>query len=267
MLPTVLPTLFLGHGGGPLPLLGHESHTDLIRTWAPESPVHRVLHNPAVKAIVVVSAHHETVDRSVQVMTDAQPSLLFDYGGFPPETYTYTLPNPGAPALATRVLAQLTAANIQARPQSGRGHDHGVFIPLLGLGVARHRPSLPVISVSLRGPGVHRPEVTSDHLRMGHALADLRSEGVLLVGSGNSIHGRCTPAQSSAYDQHLRSLAAQGPSAFERWAEHPATRVCHARPEHLLPLLVCAGAAPSATVEAIQHTSMGDDSSHFVFRG
>ena len=198
---------------------------------------------------------------------DPRPGLLFDYGGFPPETYRYTMDNPGSPELGQRVLDLLRAADIPSQAQSGRGHDHGVFVPLLGLGVTTERPSLPVVSISLRGPGVRRTGLTEEHFAMGRALAPLRREGVLVLGSGNSVHGRCTPEQAKAFDEHLQALAAEGPEALRRWDEHPAASVCHARPEHLVPLLVCAGAAAGATVESVPHDFMGDAACHFLFHG
>lgn len=261
----MLPTVFIGHGGGPLPLLQHPSHAGLIQTWEDGGVIRSAIHDPAVDALVVVSAHHESRDGSVEVMSDAHPSLLFDYQGFPPASYNYKLGNPGAPQLAQRVSALLRDAGIQTTPGTGRGHDHGVFVPLLGLGIEEN-PTLPVLSVSLRGPAVHRPNLAQDHLDMGAALAPLRSEGVLIVGSGNSIHGKCTFEQSQSFNDHLQSIVAEGPDALHRWADHPMAKVCHRRPEHLVPLFVCAGAAPGATVEPIEYTTMNEASSHFVFR-
>ncbi|WP_165703966.1 DODA-type extradiol aromatic ring-opening family dioxygenase [Enhygromyxa salina] len=264
------PTLFLGHGGGPLPLLDHAGHAELVRTWAPDLPIHAALHDRSVTTIVVISAHHESRDASVHVMADAAPGLLFDYSGFPPQSYEYTISNPGAPAVATRIVELLTGAGIPSALERGRGHDHGVFVPLMGLQVTTARPELPVVSVSLRGPVDYRagePQLTESHWAMGLALAPLRSEGVLLVGSGNTYHGRATPAEAAGFDTFLRSLGDTGPSALRRWAEHPAARGCHPRPEHLLPLLVCAGAASTSTqVESMPHDFMGHAASHFIFR-
>jgi len=261
----MLSVAFIGHGAGPFPLLGMSHHADLVRTWAPGGRLHLMLNDLRVKAIVIVSAHHEPRDGVVEVMTDEQPGLLFDYSGFPRETYEYTLPNPGSPKLARRVLDLLQRAGIPARGQSGRGHDHGVFVPLLGLGLNASRPTLPVVSVSTRGSGGDLRDLTTDHTAMGLALAPLRKEGILLVGSGDTIHGRCRPDQAVAYDEHLQGLATAGAHAFSRWADHPMTQVCHPRPDHIVPLLVCAGAAPASVVQGIQHQFMGFAASHFVF--
>lgn len=261
----MLPTVFINHGAGPFPLMGHPHHADLLRTWAQGQAVSEIVSNTAVRAIVVISAHYESSDAAVDVMGDPKPNLLFDYHGFPPETYRYTLPNPGSPALAERVVQLLNGSGVVARTQTGRGHDHGTFVPLLGLGLHRERPALPVISVSIRGPGVRRDELNDDHYEMGRALAPLRSEGVLLVGSGNSIHGRCAPEQAQAYDDHLQTLAQRGPEAFRHWDAHPMGRVCHPRPEHVLPLLVCAGAAPNDQVDTVRHRFFGFAASHVIF--
>lgn len=266
--------VFLGHGGGPMPLIGDPGHDALVETWAPGSPMHDALHAPGVEALIVVSAHHESRDGSVLVMMDESPGLLFDYSGFPPETYTYTMPNPGAPELAKRVLEALQAAGVAAREERDRGHDHGVFVPLLGLGVHEARPGLPVVSVSLRGPaayptasarGEHEGDLTRQHWELGRALAPLLGDGTLLIGSGNTFHGRATKAEARAFDEHLRALAEASPAHLRRWENHPAARKCHPRPEHLLPLLVCAGAASDARVRSVPHDFMGYAASHFLF--
>jgi aromatic ring-opening dioxygenase catalytic subunit (LigB family) len=252
-----------------MPLIG--KNRDLMRTWAPGSSLHSILHSPDIKSIVVISAHHESDDGSVLVMNDLKPKLLFDYSGFPPETYEYTLPNPGEPSLAARVTSLLSAASIPTRTEPGRGHDHGVFVPLLALEVASKRPTLPIVSVSLRGPAAYRTGVNlnSLHWEMGRALAPLRNESVLLLGSGNTYHGRASPAEAASFDEHLRALAEEQGRDLRRWEEHAAARKCHPRPEHLLPLLVCAGAAEAAgavAVESSPHDFMGKAASHFVFR-
>jgi aromatic ring-opening dioxygenase catalytic subunit (LigB family) len=297
---SLLPVLFLGHGGGPLPLLGHEGHYDLLRTWKEDELIYQTLHDEAVKAIVIVSAHYESIDGSVSIMTDENPELLFDYGGFPPETYQYTMPNPGNPALGRRISTLLTAAKITNKFEKDRGHDHGVFVPLMALGIAAKRPTLPVISISLRGPCDYRnPSALNEaHYRCGAALAPLRKEGCLIIGSGNSFHSmqRVASKQTIEFDKHLALLAiagaARGAAGIEGgereedlrdWLSAPYARTCHPRPEHIIPLLVCAGAgggtitsssdsgssngsrSGSGSVPVIPHDFMGNRASHFVF--
>ena len=189
------------------------------------------------------------------------------------ETYEYTWPNPGSPRLAARASALLSQASIPSKVESGRGHDHGVFVPLLGLELAKKRPTLPVVSASLRGPASYgsRADLNAIHWEMGRALAPLRNESVLILCSGNSYHGQASAEEAATFDEFLRALAerrAGGGRDLRNWQEHPAARRCHPRPEHLLPLLVCAGAASVAEgeVESLPHEAMGRASSSFVFR-
>jgi aromatic ring-opening dioxygenase catalytic subunit (LigB family) len=182
---------------------------------------------------VVISGHHESDDGSVSVMADSNPGLLFDYNGFPPESYQYKLPNPGNPELAQRIQALLTAAHIPNQAEEGRGHDHGVFVPLLGLDIPQ-RPDLPIVSVSLRGPAAFRTQgpdkqLTELHWALGRALGPLREEGVLILGSGNTHHGRSTRAEAAEFDANLHRLAQSDETGLKQWEGHPAARKCHGR--------------------------------------
>ncbi len=195
------------------------------------------------KALLVISAHWESPLPTV--ISSTQPPLLYDYSGFPPDTYALTWPAPGSPSLATRVQTLLGAAGIQSATDSTRGFDHGVFIPLK---LAYPQAQLPTVQLSLRA-GLDPAE----HLAMGRALAALRDEGVLIVGSGMSYHNmrgfNSGPAgdDSKRFDHWLRQVAAEPQPARDAqltgWATAPAARACHPREEHLLPLMVTAGAA------------------------
>src|SRR5690606_25482911 len=128
-----------------------------------------------------------------------------------------------------------------------RGFDHGTFVPLK---VAYPDPTLPVVQLSL----VHGLD-PAEHLRLGRALARLRDEGVFIVGSGMSYHnmrgfmqaGALAPADT--FDAWLRQTLTAPPEERDRalsdWDQAPAARACHPREEHLLPLMVIAGAAGS----------------------
>jgi aromatic ring-opening dioxygenase catalytic subunit (LigB family) len=194
------------------------------------------------KAVLVVSGHWET-DRPT-VNTAAQPPLLFDYYGFPEHTYRLTYPASGAPALARRVRDLLADAGIETDEDAGRGLDHGVFVPLK---LVYPDADVPVLQMSLRSD--LDPEA---HLAIGRALAPLRDEGVLIVGSGMSYHnlpklmsGRDNE-EAAAFDAWLAS-ALEGPRGraerLAAWEAAPAARASHPRAEHLLPLMVAAGAA------------------------
>jgi 4,5-DOPA dioxygenase extradiol len=242
-----LPVLFLPHGGGPLPLLGDPSHTALTR-FMQEIPAR--LGRP--RAILVISAHWECPRPAVTAAP--APALIYDYYGFPPESYQLRYPAPGDPHLAARVAALLGEAGIAAEGDPERGFDHGLFVPLL---LMYPQADIPCVQLSLLSS--LSPE---QHLRLGEALQPLREEGVLILGSGLSFHNLraffSTPtaaqvADSLAFDQWLRdTLTSEALSPAQRrrrlldWQQAPAARFCHPREEHLLPLHVCAGAAAAS---------------------
>lgn len=239
------PTLFVPHGGGPWPFVDlggfiPERDIESLRAYFVGLP--SALPEPP-RALVVVSAHWE--QSVATVMTAAHPPILYDYGGFPREAYSITWPAPGDPALAERVLGLLEGAGIRARADAQRGYDHGTFIPFK---VAWPEADVPAVQVSLKA-GLDPAE----HLALGRALAPLRDEGVLLLGSGMSYHnlrdfGTAASARASElFDAWLRDAATAPPATRTRllteWRAAPAARHAHPREEHLLPLMVVAGAA------------------------
>lgn len=240
-----MPAIFVPHGGGPWPFVkldGFVSERDvgLLRTYLEELP--RQL--PArPKALLVISAHWE--ESVATVMTSPAPPILYDYGGFPPDAYTIQWPAPGDPALAKRVVSLLEAASIPAKTDAQRGFDHGTFIPFK---VSWPAADLPTIQLSLKSS--YDP---ADHLAMGRALAPLRDEGVLILGSGMSFHSfrswRMGTAEkdSAPFDAWLKQTAAASPEArnqlLREWASAPGARAAHPQEDHLLPLMVVAGAA------------------------
>jgi len=239
------PTLFVPHGGGPWPFVDlggfiPERDIESLREYfvglpsaLPERP----------RALLVVSAHWE--QSVATVMTAAHPPILYDYGGFPREAYSIQWPAPGDPALARRVVELLEASGIAARTDAQRGYDHGTFIPFK---VAWPEADVPAIQLSLKA-GLDPTE----HLALGRALAPLRDEGVLLLGSGMSYHnlrdfGTAGSARASElFDGWLRDAATAPPATRTRlltdWKSAPGARHAHPREEHLLPLMVVAGAA------------------------
>jgi aromatic ring-opening dioxygenase catalytic subunit (LigB family) len=170
--------------------------------------------------------------------------MLYDYYGFPPESYTITWPAPGHPALAARVRKLLEGAGFQTAANDERGYDHGTFVPLK---LTYPDADVPVVQLSLKS-GLD-PE---EHLAMGRAIAPLRDEGVFIVGSGMSYHnlrafGPQAKPVSEAFDAWLREAATAEPAERDRllarWASAPSAREAHPREEHLIPLMVIAGAA------------------------
>jgi aromatic ring-opening dioxygenase catalytic subunit (LigB family) len=197
----------------------------------------------APTALLVVSAHWEAPVPTV--MTSEHPSILYDYYGFPPESYTITWPAPGAPKLASRVRELLGAAGIANEADATRGYDHGTFIPLK---LTYPDANVPAIQLSLvQGLDPAR------HLELGRALAPLRDEGVFIIGSGMTFHNlrafrdpRAAPV-AEAFDEWLRETmtldAASRNARLQQWTSAPAARAAHPREEHLIPLMVAAGAA------------------------
>jgi aromatic ring-opening dioxygenase catalytic subunit (LigB family) len=240
-----MPVAYLPHGGGPWPFVemgfGERAETDELANY-----LRSVQSLPAARpeALLVVSAHWE--EPVPTVMTGAHPPLFFDYYGFPPEAYRLTWPAPGDPALAARVQRLLQGAGFATAADAERGYDHGTFVPLK---LTYPAADVPVVQLSLvRGLD------PAEHLRMGRAIAALRDEGVFIVGSGMSYHnmrgfnaGGGARAVSEAFDAWLREAATSEPEARDRalaaWASAPSARQAHPREEHLLPLMVIAGAA------------------------
>jgi 4,5-DOPA dioxygenase extradiol len=239
--------LFIPHGGGPLPLLnepGHIAMNRFLRGFA------ATIVKP--EAIVVISAHWE--EPVIAITAAVSPSLLFDYYGFPAETYEYQYPAPGHPKLAERVESLLQSAGIDSRLDHQRGFDHGMFVPLM---MMYPEADIPCIQISLAAS-----LDAAEHVRIGQALGTLKDENLLILGSGFSFHNM--QASMSLNDDSVD----QGNQEFETWLAEtcsdrnlsekeretrlvdwesaPHARYCHPREEHLLPLQVCYGVAQSA---------------------
>lgn len=242
MTDTTLPTVYLPHGAGPCFFMawgrGPADTWDRTAAWLrgliaglPERP----------KAILVVSGHWEAP--AFTVGSAPRPELIFDYYGFPPHTYELTFEAPGAPELAVRVHDLLADAGLPAAADPQRGWDHGVFIPLK---LVTPDADIPVLQLSLTGD-----LDPARHLAAGRALRPLRDEGVLIVGSGMSWHNMrgfspaytATSAQFDAWLDEAVSDPETRDQALARWEAAPAARLAHPREEHLLPLMVAAGAA------------------------
>ena len=235
------PTLFIPHGGGPCFFMD-----DPKGIWTGMGAFLRTLpaRLPAKpSAILLVSGHWETDGFAFTSAT--HPGLLYDYNGFPPHTYQIAYPAAGDPGLVADAVSLLARADIHGQGDAVRGFDHGVFVPLK---VAFPDADIPVVEMSVdRGLD---PEL---HLAAGRALAPLRDRGVLIVASGMSFHnmrGYGDPrftAPSEAFDGWLAdTVASDGPARRERlldWQAAPSAQVSHPEAEHLLPLMVAAGAS------------------------
>ena len=230
-----MPVLFQAHGAPPL--LDDAEWVRELADWG------KALPRP--KAIVVVSAHWEA--RPLSIGATRPMPLIYDFYGFPDRFYQLQYPAPGAPDVAARIRGLLAGANIAATDEPERGLDHGVYVPLLCM---YPDAQIPVLQISL--PSMDPREL----LAVGRALAPLRDEGVLLIGSGFITHNlralslRETPAWASDFDQWTANAVNKHDidALLEYRNKAPGVRESLPTHEHFVPLIVAAGAAPDATV-------------------
>jgi aromatic ring-opening dioxygenase catalytic subunit (LigB family) len=259
----MLPSFYTPHGGGPCFFMddpqgmwtGMARFLRELPASLPEKP----------RAILVVSGHWET--RGFALTSGEAPPLYFDYYGFPPHTYQLRYDAPGAPALATQVAQLLRDAGFAAALDDTRGFDHGVFVPLK---VVYPDAQIPVVELSLDAS-----LDAATHLAAGRALASLRSAGVLILCTGMSCHNLralgdprllAPSTQFDAWLQQAACAAGEERSAkLARWHEAPSAQICHPRPEHLLPLMVAAGASDSPGKRVYNEAVMGSMISGFRF--
>ena len=262
------PTLFVNHGGGPLPLLGRQPELvqhmkETVTKWLPST-------KPS--AVVVLSAHWES--NPVKITSSPNPDLYFDYYGFPPESYDYKYPAPGNPALAEKIHKLLGKQGIRSELDPKRGLDHGVFIPLM---IMYPEADIPVVAVSMDS------SLSSEkNMAIGKALEPLRDEGVLILGSGFTFHNMQaffhpsshTLKQSRRFNHWLQETLGSSSRAsmsdvlpkLAAWEEAPGARVCHPREEHLLPLFMTAAAAgPDAKATLVWSKTDKHAISSFMF--
>ena len=172
-----LPTYFISHGGGPWPWMKKEMGATYDQLAASLADMPRQI-GRTPKAILMVSAHWEAPAFTVQ--GNPKPPMIYDYGGFPAHTYEVHYDSPGSPELAQRVQSLIAAAGLPVQIDPERGYDHGMFSPMAAM---YPKADVPVVQLSLR-----RGLDPAEHLALGRALAPLRDEDVLIVGSGLSYH-------------------------------------------------------------------------------
>lgn len=235
-----LPTYFISHGGGPWPWL-----PDMRKGMAVlEASLAAMPGEIGVvpKAVLMISGHWEEDDFAV--MSSPAPGMVYDYGGFPDFTYKIKYAAPGAPDIAAHIAGLLKAAGLPTHLDATRGFDHGVFSPMQ---VIYPNADVPLLQVAINhnyDPG--------QHLALGRALAPLRDEGVLIVGSGLSYHnmrgfGPQGKEPSAQFDAWLHKALMSAPdkreAALLNWEAAPSARACHPQEDHLVPLFAAVGAA------------------------
>ena len=239
MMTAALPSLFVSHGAPNLVLQ--------------EAPARRFLEAlgqrlPRPRAILVATAHWET--EAAQAGGAAQPATVHDFGRFDDRLFQMRYPAPGDPALATRAAHLLAEAGLASAVDPRHGLDHGVWVPLL---LMYPDADIPVVPFSVQ------PEMgPAHHYRVGQALAPLRHDGVLVMGSGSYTHdlgrfrGRAldgaSPEDVAAFagwfDDALLAGRMDDLLAYRTRAPHAAEN--HPTEEHLMPLFVAMGAGGRA---------------------
>ena len=245
--------LFLSHGGGPLPVLGDPSHAEMVRELR---SIAANIERP--EAIIVVSAHWE--ERVATITSSASPGIIYDYYGFPPESYEIRYPAPGAPELARRLRSAVEEHGITVTLDGERGFDHGLYIPLKIMYPEADIPCIQLSLLSSLDPAAH--------ISLGEAITDITGDGVLVIGSGFSFHNlkaffsseaSLPDAKNEAFERWLIDTCsnpgldeAERTSRLLAWESAPHARYCHPREEHLLPLHVCYGVAKRAAAAVVE---------------
>ncbi len=244
------PTIYVSHGS-PMVMLENTAARDFLSGYG------KTLGKP--KAILVATAHFEA--RTPLLTADAKPEMIYDFGGFPQALFEMTYPAPGSPQLADRAAGMLVAAGFDAHPVTGRGYDHGTWVPLK---LMFPDADIPVVQVSIQTNlgGAH-------HVALGRALAPLRDEGVLIVGSGSITHNlreymrtrapldAPPPDWVKTFDLWVREKVEAGAlDDIARYLERaPFARENHPSAEHYLPLPFAMAAAGEGARGECVHTS------------
>lgn len=228
----MMPAVFVGHGS-PMNAIHPNRHT---MAWADFASS---LDKP--RAILAISAHWHV--RAVAVTAMPSPRTIHDFGGFPDELFQVRYPAAGSPDLAERV-AELLAPEPVLRDVSEWGLDHGTWSVLVHM---FPDADVPVVQLS-----IDARKSFAEHLAIGRALAPLRNEGVLIVGSGNMVHNlslidwHCDEGGfdwAEDFDRWTREMLESDPSALIDAASHPAYARAVPTDEHFLPAVYVAGVA------------------------
>jgi 4,5-DOPA dioxygenase extradiol len=244
----MLPSLFLSHGAPTLPLDDCPAR-EFLKSLGP------TLARP--RAILAISAHWET--KAPAVNRVAVNDTIHDFFGFPEALYRMRYPAPGSRALAERTAELLVAAGLDCAMDDARGLDHGAWVPLM---LIYPSADIPVVQLSIQS--ALGPE---HHLKLGRALAALRSEDVLIAATGSFTHNLRSmargqlaapePAWTSEFCDWIHAALSEGRIsdllAYRGSAPHAVQ--AHPSEEHFLPLFVGLGAGGEGTKATRLHRS------------
>lgn len=226
------PILFIGHGS-PMNALADNEYSRTLNDLG-----ERLLKNPP-KAILMISAHWETAHGTHFTM-DTKPRQIYDMSGFPDELYEIKYQPSGYPQMFDK------KTELGIKPDNSWGLDHGAWSTLVHL---FPKADIPVVQLSL-----DRSKSFTEHYRLAEKLADLREQGILILGSGNIVHNlrnfdwkekAPVMAWSSDFDHwvHQQVKNRDDQNLIENWDKHPAGKLAVPTPEHFLPLVYCLGAS------------------------
>jgi 4,5-DOPA dioxygenase extradiol len=245
----MLPALFVSHGS-PMLALTDAPARDFLRGLG------RAIGRPS--AILVASAHWETRVPTFNAVT--RNATIHDFYGFPAELFAMRYEPAGAPALARRAAGLLAAAGLPSAIDTERGLDHGAWVPLC---LMYPEADVPVLQV-----GIQSGLDPAHHWRLGRALAGLRAENVLVVGSGSFTHNlsrmrrgavdAAEPADVVAFSDWVDGAIVGGrvEDLLAYRARAPFAVQQHPTDEHLLPLFVALGAAGETVAAERLHSSV-----------
>ena len=250
---TQQPSLFISHGA-PTLVLDASPARDFLERLGTQ------LERP--KAILIISAHFDA--RNPTLTSGAAPRTIHDFGGFGPEMHAMQYPAPGDPGLAERAAAMLRASGLDAVTDGERGLDHGAWVPLK---LAYPEADIPVVQLS-----ISMNQSPEWHYRLGQAIAPLRDEGVLIIGSGGTTHNLRAFFTGS---YKIDSDAPEWVTLFSEWVaekvaandrgalieaveQGPMARQNHPSMDHILPFFVALGAGGEGAGERLhQSTTYG----------
>jgi 4,5-DOPA dioxygenase extradiol len=259
-------TLFLSHGGGPLPLLSDPQHLEMVNCL---NNIAKKIPKPS--AIIVISAHWE--EDIPTITSGSAPDLIYDYYGFPEASYNIKYPCKGNPTLATHIHNALKKEGIQSKLDAQRGFDHGLFIPLK---IMYPLADIPCVQISLMS------HLNPDkHIHIGHVLQQIDTDNLLIIGSGSSFHNMnafFSPEDDESNNKNidfenwlLETIGNTELTENERrlrlsnWKKSPSATYCHPREEHLLPLHVCYGVTQTACKESFSINILGKKMSLYLW--
>ncbi|CRG84345.1 4,5-DOPA dioxygenase extradiol-like protein [Talaromyces islandicus] len=241
------PVYFLGIGGPNfIENTKHPAYAQLA------SIGHEITTKVKPKAVVVFSAHWQSSPNKLEINVAEQVDIIYDFYGFPAHFYEHEYPNKGSREVAEKVIEKLGTAGIEV-DRVERGLDHGVWAGFMAAFNPKKNPlGVPIVQVSL-----FDSEDLDQHYRLGQALESLRDENILIIGAGMAVHNTRdfrrtlttgeTMSYAFSFDEALKEATTANPE--ERQAKMSAlikrsdARQAHPSVEHLLPILISAGAA------------------------